>query len=237
MDKAEQQKFFCEERYLPVRRFLDPALANLLKGYMEKKARMEQIHYAIDPDSQSHIFSGDLPGQDLQVQSSFAWYGDPMMDTLLEQSTAFIGDMIDKQLFPTYSYCRLYLNNAVLDKHIDRHECQFSTTICLGGDPWPIFFEDKARNEIRIDLEPGDMVVYAGVELQHWREPFTGSQCAQVFLHYGDVDFPMADPSDGRLALGIPNRKVNKEYLENTLNEMEVRRNIIHRYLTGPDEN
>jgi hypothetical protein len=28
------------------------------------------------------------------------------------------------------------------------------------------------------------MLVYKGMELEHWREPFDGKDCAQVFLHY-----------------------------------------------------
>ena len=37
---------------------------------------------------------------------------------------------------------------------------------------------------IKIDLKPGDMIIYKGSDLEHWREKFTGDTCAQVFLHY-----------------------------------------------------
>jgi hypothetical protein len=39
--------------------------------------------------------------------------------------------------------------------------------------------------------EPGDMVVYRGIEIEHWREPFDaeeGSYQVQVFLHYVDAN-------------------------------------------------
>ena len=59
---------------------------------------------------------------------------------------------------------------------------------------------------IRVDLEPGDMLVYSGCELEHWREEFTGNICAQVFLHYNHVNGQFADSNlyDKRPLLGIP---------------------------------
>ena len=54
-------------------------------------------------------------------------------------------------------------------------------------------------------MNPGDMVVYKGAELKHWREPFKGNNHAQVFLHYtkeGKQDYKF----DQRLALGLPSK-------------------------------
>ena len=31
---------------------------------------------------------------------------------------------------------------------------------------------------VRVDLKPGDMLVYSGCELEHWREKFKGKECA-----------------------------------------------------------
>ena len=50
------------------------------------------------------------------------------------------------------------------------------------------------------------MLVYSGCDLEHWREPFEGDTCAQVFLHYNDVDGPFGTQNkfDKRPLLGIP---------------------------------
>jgi hypothetical protein len=45
----------------------------------------------------------------------------------------------------------------------------------------------------RVDLEPGDMLVYSGCELEHWRNEFMGNMCGQVFLHYNHVNGPFAE--------------------------------------------
>jgi hypothetical protein len=55
-------------------------------------------------------------------------------------------------------------------------------------------------------IDVGDMLVYSGCELEHWREPFDGNICGQVFLHYNHVNGPFADKNkfDGRPKLGLP---------------------------------
>jgi len=59
---------------------------------------------------------------------------------------------------------------------------------------------------IRIDLNPGDMLVYKGMDFEHWREEFQGENCGQVFLHYNDVitDNSKQNKYDGRACLGLP---------------------------------
>ena len=59
---------------------------------------------------------------------------------------------------------------------------------------------------VKIDLSPGDMLVYRGMELEHWREEFQGKDCAQVFLHYNDQKSNDSDKNifDKRPHLGLP---------------------------------
>ena len=126
------------------------------------------------------------------------------------------------QLIPTYSYARLYKNGDILRRHKDRPSCEISTTLNLGGDPWPIFIDGTGADTVideekkihkpnapkgtKVLLEVGDMLVYSGCELEHWREPFEGNTCGQVFLHYNHVNGPFAENNrfDKRPMLGIP---------------------------------
>ena len=56
-----------------------------------------------------------------------------------------------------------------------------------------------------IDLKQGDMLIYRGSDLEHWRNPFEGSICLQVFLHYNeDKQKNKRYLYDGRKHLGIP---------------------------------
>ena len=98
--------------------------------------------------------------------------------------------------------------------------CEISTTLNLGGDSWPIYIEPNKEkgtfNEegyvpsnskgIEVNLKPGDMLVYRGCDLEHWREEFKGEDCAQVFLHYNDAKSKLAlnNKFDNRSHLGLP---------------------------------
>ena len=57
----------------------------------------------------------------------------------------------------------------------------------------------------RVDLKIGDMLIYSGCDLEHWREPFEGTVCSQVFLHYNHANGPFAKTNlfDKRPILGI----------------------------------
>ena len=79
----------------------------------------------------------------------------------------------------------------------------------LGGDTWPIFLEpsgEENKEGISVILNPGDILVYKGQLLEHWREPFQGYECTQVFLHYNNKNGPLGETNlyDRRPVLGLP---------------------------------
>ncbi len=101
---------------------------------------------------------------------------------------------------------RVYEKGSILKKHKDRYSCEVSTTLNLGGDVWPIYLKDTEEKVIEVKLEPGDMLIYSGCELEHWRDEFEGELCGQVFLHYNDMSNPKWKDNayDGRPHLGLP---------------------------------
>jgi hypothetical protein len=159
---------------------------------------------------------------DTQIPNTYSHYADHVMETMLMKVLPRMQQETGLQLVPTYSYARLYKKGDELRRHKDRPSCEISTTLNLGGDPWPIFIDgtgadcviDEYKKIIKPDapkgtkvlLEVGDMLVYSGCDLEHWREPFEGNICGQVFLHYNHVDGPFADKNkfDGRPMLGLP---------------------------------
>ena len=146
---------------------------------------------------------------DEQVPNTYSHYSDLVMETLLQKVKPIMEKHTNLKLSPTYSYARIYKKGDVLVRHKDRYSCEISTTLNLGGDSWPIYLDPtgkKGQAGIKVDLKPGDMLVYSGCELEHWREPLEGNTCAQVFLHYNHVNGPFADKNrfDKRPMLGIP---------------------------------
>ena len=138
---------------------------------------------------------------DEQVPNTYSHYADPVMETLLMKVLPVMKKETGLELVPTYSYARLYKKGDILKRHKDRPSCEISTTLNLGGDPWSIFIEG-----VEVLLNIGDMLVYSGCELEHWREPFQGNVCGQVFLHYNHLNGPFANKNkfDGRPLLGVP---------------------------------
>jgi hypothetical protein len=146
---------------------------------------------------------------DEQVPETYSHYSDIAMETLLKKLKPLMEDETGLKLYETYSYARIYKKGDVLKRHKDRYSCEISTTMNLGGDLWPIFIEpsgEENQEGEKVILEPGDMLIYRGCDLEHWREPFTGENCAQVFLHYNDASDEKAEENifDGRPFLGLP---------------------------------
>ena len=158
---------------------------------------------------------------DEQVPNTYSHYSDIAMETLLLRTLPVMEKHTKLKLNPTYSYARIYKTGDVLHRHKDRFSCEISTTLNLGGDPWPIHLEPKknvgipngkkitasSNNKgISVNLKAGDMLVYKGMELEHWREEFQGDNCAQVFLHYNNQKSKDANKNiyDKRKHLGLP---------------------------------
>ena len=146
---------------------------------------------------------------DQQIPNTYSCYADSVMETLLVKVLPIMQKETGLDLCPTYSYARLYKQGDELKRHKDRPSCEISTTIHLGGNPWPIFLEtsgEEGKEGTKVLLEVGDMLVYSGCDLEHWREEFKGKDCGQVFLHYNKASSKTAKENylDKRPLLGVP---------------------------------
>jgi hypothetical protein len=157
--------------------------------------------------------------KDDQCPLSESVYGDSMLDILLDDVRPTLEKATGLNLIPTYSYARKYLPGDELKPHLDRESCEISATLTLGyeGNLWPIHvsIDDKVENDIgEILIDVGSMVVYRGMEINHWREPYTqGKWQCQVFLHYVDADGPHKNfKYDGRQALGTTKTAHSNDY-------------------------
>ena len=188
--------------YIIKRKAISPEFANYLYNYLVLKNNCLDTYLKyqrISPYNDMHGFKGDAQSS----SNTFCVYGDTALDTLLASLVPLMNEETGLQLIPTYSYARLYVTCDVLKKHKDRKSCEYSTTLHLGGDEWPIFIENKNKKSVKVDLKPGDMLIYRGCDLEHWREEFTKTICGQVFLHY-NLSADQDNLYDRRLHLGLP---------------------------------
>jgi hypothetical protein len=210
---------FAQNKYQVIKKAVSYDLANFIFNYFLLKRDAVNFMYKNNIIAENSLFG---TWKDQQVPNVYSHYADFAMETLLMKVMPIMMKETGLNLIPTYSYARVYEKGSILKRHKDRPSCEISTTLNLGGDPWAIYLDPTGSNNvideyknimkpnaptgIKVDLEPGDMLVYSGCELEHWREEFQGNVCAQVFLHYNHVNGQFADSNlyDKRPLLGIP---------------------------------
>jgi len=213
---------FKTKKYQVMRGALSKELSNFIFNYMMLQRDAVDFMFKHNKINPANPFAGKR--DDSQVPGVYTKYADWVMETLLQYMRPIMKTKTGLDLVPTYSYTRLYEKGSILHRHKDRPSCEISTTLHLGGDLWPIFLDPTGANNIisgretttiikpgapkgvRVDLKIGDMLIYSGCELEHWREPFQGNVCSQVFLHYNHAQGPYATTNlfDKRPRLGLP---------------------------------
>jgi hypothetical protein len=154
--------------------------------------------------------------KDTQCPSSLALGGDPALDAVLEWIRPKISRLVGLDLAPTYSYTRQYAKGEVLDRHTDRAACEISVTIAIqipkGAKPSVIHLKPPNFSETKIEMFEGDGCVYAGTEVEHWREPFRTGGYIQLFLHFIATKNRHSAKLifDGRKCLGASEYKVQR---------------------------
>ena len=173
--------------YMIIKNAISKELADFIYKYFLLKRQVAKTYFETNYIEKNSRDYGTFLGDPL-VPNTYGVYSDIVMETLLTEVMPKMEDITNLKLIPTYSYARIYKYGDVLAKHKDRPSCEISTTLNLGGEFWPIYLKLKNGSEVRVDLSPGDMLVYKGCELEHWREKFTGQNCGQVFLHYNNKE-------------------------------------------------
>jgi len=209
---------FKRKKYLVIKKAITKDMANFIYGYFMMKRRVAKKF--LDDRYISPFEEGWGSWTDKQSPNTYSHYADIVMETLLEKVKPRMEKETKLKLLPTYSYARIYKKGDILERHKDRFSCEISTTMFLGGDSWDIYLEPNknvgkpsggpyvptTNKGIKVSLKPGDMLIYLGCELEHWREAFQGKNCCQVFLHYNQITSPGAIENrfDRRPFLGLP---------------------------------
>jgi hypothetical protein len=157
------------------------------------------------PDSKEQNY----PFADEMVNSSFSWYS-PMCFEALSNSIMkeVVESVIQESVYPTYSYARIYCNGAEMKKHIDRSSSEFSVSCCIEVDPnfpnWYLGVETKDGTVIKVEQKPGDIIIYEGHKLPHWRDPYQGHEHINAFMFYVCANGDRSELKyDTRPALGM----------------------------------
>lgn len=160
----------------------------IVRDAIDSNVRDFVTQYALFDEMQDYSPDG------IQVKEAHSKYADPAMESILLYLLPLMEKSTGLSLYPTYSYYRVYRNGDELLPHTDRESCEISATLCFNFDyktsknPWPIFIENT-----KIDLYPGDLAIYKGIEQTHWREKLSCDEegwHVQAFLHYVNANGP-----------------------------------------------
>lgn len=203
--------------YKVIKNILSKDICDFVNNYFLLK---EKVFNTLKNRNLISPFDNSYGMHDDQVPNAYSHYSDPAMETILTLIKPKIEKEIDTKLIETYTYARIYRSEDKLVRHKDRPSCALSGTLNLGGDTWPIYLDDNTENGhlesagyaygvdegIEVILNPGDILIYKGCQVEHWRRKFKGNYCTQVFLHYNDLsqDDALNNKYDKREHLGLP---------------------------------
>ena len=198
---------FKKNKYTILRNAISKELASFVYKYFLNKRKVARILFDSKYISPFTEYWGVW--NDRQIPNTYSHYADTAMETLLQEVKPVMEKHTGLKLSETYSYARIYKKGDVLVRHKDRFSCEISTTLNLGGETWPIYLDPTGKEGqagVEIKLDPGDMLIYSGCDLEHWREEFTGKDCGQVFLHYNKANSKNAKKNqfDTRPFIGLP---------------------------------
>ena len=212
---------FKKKKYTIIKQAISKDLATFIANYFRMQKQVYDTCKAARYFSPFETILGYYEEPDGQIPNTYSQYANMAMETLLLKCQPGMEKATGLKLYPAYTYARIYKKGDELKRHKDRFSCEISTTMNLGGDDWPIYLEPNSKKGgikpgigyvsdntkgVRVDLKPGDMLVYSGCELEHWREKFKGKECVQVFLHYNNRKTPGSKDNmfDKRPHLGLP---------------------------------
>jgi hypothetical protein len=130
----------------------------------------------------------DFPCKDDMVNNCFSRYAPLSLESL---SDTLIKDVVERiigeKVFPTYTHGRLYYEGATMYKHIDRESSEIAASLCLDVDKnfeWPLMMEDKNKKVFSVYQNPGDIIIYEGNNLSHWRDVYEGNLQINGFFFF-----------------------------------------------------
>ena len=142
------------------------------------------------------IRTGKMTLGDTQSSRRYYAHNEPVAKFFHAQLTQVVSMIVGQPVKPSYVYFASYQEGAILEKHTDREQCQFSISFCLDYSPeplrqtsWPLQVHTP-EGVTKVYQSIGDGLVYLGCQLPHSREMLpSGHTSTSIFFHYVPEDF------------------------------------------------
>jgi hypothetical protein len=183
---------YRQDGYATIRGLVPPEVAsNLFKQLqMDLEAAGQSFNTYAQDQALSRHQTVDISGHLYRPLTTFLW-----------GLTPIISQITGADLLPSYDYFRIYQQDDVCRVHSDRPSCEHSVSLTLvysDGKPWPLEVGSERVTEEKpcvdgwgdevyssVAMEPGDAVLYRGIDLRHARtRPNPNRWSAHLFLFW-----------------------------------------------------
>jgi hypothetical protein len=195
-------KVFEKNKYAVIKKVLNTETCDVLRNYFFLKKQVLQTYIEKKYISPFTLDFGSF-GDAQSTKDCYCIYGDALSDSLLPLLKSKVEKETGIKLFENYTYMRIYSKGSILERHKDRLSCEISTTLNIDNNDWPIFVMDTKNKEVKVSLKKGDMLIYKGCDLEHWRNENPFDTHAQIFIHYNNIK-TKNNIFDSRPHLGLP---------------------------------
>lgn len=201
----------CAEVLVPRRQ----QAARAAVGQRQRQAAAESLKargYAVFPDLlpplllaalrryyRSLMAEGFFPLGDDLVERRYIGHNETVARFFHRLLVPLVTEIVGQPVKPSYVFFSSYLEGALLPRHIDREQCEWSISLQLDYTPepatvtpWAIHLQPLAETTPAqaLELALGEGLLYKGRELWHHRDPLPpGHRSTSLFLHYVPQDF------------------------------------------------
>ena len=165
---------FQRHGYAPIRGLIHPFQISAMRRYYRNLVR-----------------TGELPLGDGQSSRRYHAHNENVARFFHLQLTGAMSRIAGEPVKPSYVYFASYQDGALLEKHTDRSQCEFSITLCLDyspepqvATPWPLQLH-TAGGITTVYQSIGDGLAYRGCDVPHSRGVLhRGHTSSSIFFHY-----------------------------------------------------
>ncbi len=151
-----------------IKNFIEDDFVELIQDYFSIKINSNQF----DNNSES-FFHG------------YNFYGDPLMETLLQNSCEFISELIDVKIVPTYSMTNMFMKDDFYTS-CSNNSSEISAILFLGSSDSDFSIEfDKKTNLV---LVPGDLLIFNNKKIQPKKNIITNKWLLQTTFNFVDSE-------------------------------------------------
>lgn len=157
--------------YKKVKNFLESDFVHFIQDYFVLKTNVN-----IDCSEKENDFS------------KYFHYSDFLIETILNNSTDAIKQIVEMDLVPSYSYSGLYTKGDEIFIHKNKPSENIECFLFLGSfnEKDKIFLSenDNGSNHIEFEMEVGDLLIFNGHKYWHWMEPLKEEWSLRSFFYF-----------------------------------------------------